>query len=183
MTKIEAHECATLLAKLFPQADLQDEEIDVFMVGLLRHEALAAQDAIRQHRLTARTNRPHFNAIFADLNERRRKVGPGESKIPQTFAEIVRRGNPSLASKSDAELVLRFHRHWWFRSPKSDALRESVARQCVCDLVETGMEREQAQRCAAFVFDDKHAFEAALDDLAGTPRYDDAAVAMAELIR
>lgn len=169
MTTIEAKSCLALLAELFPQADLQTAELTLFRDALCKFDQADATDAIRNHRLTATFNRPQFNKILADLYERRRKSGPaGPVKAQESFADIIRQANPTLAHASDVIAYLCYHRHWWRRSSRTDAARASVVNSCVKDLSKTGMDKAEAERSTEFVFEDNASlFRSLLDDLGG----------------
>lgn len=185
MNTVESKECLSLLTDLFPQADLQIAELEVFRDALTRFARSEAIDAIRTHRLTAKFNRPTFGAILADLYERRRKNSSGAPvQQHQTFADIIRQANPQLANRSAAELVMRYHRREWFiySKPMRDVAdkrelndkemlqladrQASIISACERDLwALPGFDRARAERSAVFVVDSQHNFELALDDI------------------
>lgn len=94
-----------------------------------------------------------------------RSATPVNVTLPKTFAQIIRNGNPHLSHRSDAELVMLYHRHWWKRCRQSDDDRETKCRQCALDLAELGIELEMAMKMAQFIVDDQKFFCEALDDV------------------
>jgi hypothetical protein len=166
MTHEDRETLGVALCKGWPNK-FEDDSLAYWCKEFHGYDVEAVQAALTQFK-----NQSRFVPKVHEIKKRLAipKVANRENVVTfGSFVSILRRGNPHLADRPDAEVVLRYHRHWWFRSPKSDVLRESVTGKCVRDLVETGMDADEAGRCAAFVFDEPHAFREALDDMVRVP--------------
>jgi hypothetical protein len=96
-----------------------------------------------------------------------------------SFADIIRSQNPHLAERSDAELIMRYHRRDWCIYHASmrdrsgvqaaiDARRDTIIGACTRDLWGLdGFDAQRAGRAAECVVADGRTFELAVDDVNG----------------
>lgn len=122
MNQMEIADALDTLGRLFPSANLQDEEIKLMGEALAQFAHEDAIDVIKLHRLSNDTARPKFKQIIGALYERRRNNPLAARKIePYSQVETLRRQamamQPGKAneikSMSKAEIAMRTGRGWW----------------------------------------------------------------------
>ena len=189
MNQAESHECLLSLAELFPQADLQEAELAVFRKALLPFQKQDVVDAIGKHRLLCKFSRPTFKDILTDLELRGRREKPVRtSRYNSMIASELARANAALDGKPEAELIVHYHRYWFFRYRKmtlwdkrTQAMREPTAidseridaqrliarAACKRDLWDAGCDDAECASLADWIDAPQPDFEGMVADLAG----------------
>jgi hypothetical protein len=167
MTKDDAKKLASRLGKQFP-GQLTDERYRSIARRFEAYDVADVAQAIEEHRATREF------VTENELYEGIRAAGNAKVKVAETtrhegsWADVRRRQNPSLAARSDYEVILRIHREFWFRCGKRPSYREKFERECRTLLTVHGMTDDVAGQWAAAVFDDAPGFfQSCLDELRG----------------
>src|SRR4051812_19795387 len=115
MNPIDASECITTLANLFPQSGLTDAELELFRSELARFDHRCVIDSIRSHRLASRFNRPDFRAILGPAREKQRSMPSFRADQPSYRTGLARSiiaTQPHMNGKTELELILRNFRYF-----------------------------------------------------------------------
>jgi hypothetical protein len=117
---------------------------------------------------------PKVKEIIAMLP--RRVFASAESAPQESYADSLRRQNRQYEGRCDAEVILRYHRSLWVTygngNRNLDSTRRQLTRECVTSLIRSGMDEAEAERHAAFIFEDAGMFRMVLDELRGVTAVD-----------
>ena len=154
MTVKDAHNCVTLLAKLFP-AQVTKEQQRHAVEEFRAFERPDVEKVIHNHRSTFRSiDWPTLYEACRVANTK----SEDKSLREGSWADVFRRQCPHLKDACDAEVVLRVHRGWWFRGSRSTGDRRSIENSAVNLLIRFGFGADDARQWAEAVFDESPEF-------------------------
>lgn len=171
MTKDEAKKCVKKLGGLFP-GQLTQDQAEWALKRFLEFEYADVVKAIDGHRespaVTANKGFIEWTQLMEGCRAAARaqdKRGAMFSRREGSWADIRRRQRPDLAEATDAEVVMRIHRGWWLKWPKTDGWRAKLHRECAHELVNAGVTLAAASIAAEAVFGEQVDFDRAVLEL------------------
>lgn len=180
MSGDEVIECGKHLTELFPKADMSEQELQLFLDAITPYRKADAIRVLGQHRLACEFARPRFNVILNEL----RKCGAQRDVVnlkpsKSVIAASMIQDNPAFAGRPEAELILRYHRKWFFSYRKRvvgedvkpvDVARVEAARKfhkqsCKRDLVAIGLSPSDAADLSQWIDAARADFDMVVDGL------------------
>lgn len=162
MTELEAKECTKAMMLLFPNADLQAEEVDLFTDTATAYDFHGMKAAIKAVRIKTKFNRPDFGVIF---EEARKLAGPRAAqtrKYKTATATAFTTIHPNFYGKSEREVLMRNASmlFWNMAKDEDGNLREDdfvqrykkvFRRELKAELITAGNTDEHAESYCAWI--------------------------------
>lgn len=138
MNRIEVSAVVARLTRLFPEAALGEEELQVFGKALLNIDEKIALAALDEHRLANSFKKPKFDQIIAICyRTKRAAANTGQVEFP-SHAQILAKQKGC----GEQEAVLRYHRQMYFEQAR--CIRPSQNQmQDVRDMIAIAQNRRQ----------------------------------------